>query len=149
MADHLIPGMIFFREIIIVAKCNRVGHVASLYKCMCKIRGRYLPAFVLWRPLGERLQQCESHFIMEEKVQQGVCIDFCFRLGKSGAETYEMLQAAFGESCLSRPRHLSGIPISKVDADPLKTTPAHSGLPPPIPRRPWHVCEKSFVLTDV
>jgi len=38
---------------------------------------------------------------MEDKVQQRVCIDFCFRLGKSGAETYEMLQAAFGESCLS------------------------------------------------
>jgi len=40
--------------------------------------------------------------MMEEKVQQRVCINFCFRLGKIGAETYEMLQAAFGESCLSR-----------------------------------------------
>jgi len=39
---------------------------------------------------------------MEEKVQQRVCIDFCFCLGKTGAETYEMLQAAFGESCRSR-----------------------------------------------
>ena len=39
---------------------------------------------------------------MEEKVQQRVCIDFCFRLGKTGAETYEMLQEAFGETCLSR-----------------------------------------------
>jgi len=39
---------------------------------------------------------------MEKKVQQRVCIDFCFCLGKTGAEMYEMLQAAFGESCLSR-----------------------------------------------
>ena len=39
---------------------------------------------------------------MEEKVQQRVRISFCFRVGKSGAETYEMLQAAFGESCLSQ-----------------------------------------------
>jgi len=39
---------------------------------------------------------------MEEKVQQRVCISFCFCLGKTGAETYKMLQAAFGESCLSR-----------------------------------------------
>jgi len=39
---------------------------------------------------------------MEEKVQQRVCNNFCFRLGKTGAETYEMVQAAFGESCLSR-----------------------------------------------
>ena len=52
--------------------------------------------------MGECLQQCTSHFTMEEEVQQRVCIDFCFRLGKTGAETYEMLQAAFGESCLSR-----------------------------------------------
>ena len=35
-------------------------------------------------------------------MQQRVCIDFCFRLGKTGAETYEMLQAPFGESCLSQ-----------------------------------------------
>jgi hypothetical protein len=39
---------------------------------------------------------------MEEKVQQRVCIDFCFHPGKAGAEMYEMLQAAFRESCLSR-----------------------------------------------
>ena len=47
-------------------------------------------------------QQCASHFTMEKKVQQRVYTDFCFRLGKTNAETYEMLQAAFGESCLSR-----------------------------------------------
>jgi hypothetical protein len=46
--------------------------------------------------------QCASHLTMEEKVQQCVCIDFCFRLGKSGAKTYEILQAAYGESCLIR-----------------------------------------------
>jgi len=39
---------------------------------------------------------------MEKKVQQRVCIDFCFCLWKTDAETYEMLQAAFGESCLSQ-----------------------------------------------
>jgi len=45
--------------------------------------------------------QCASHLTMEEKVQQHVYIDFCFRLGKTGAEMYEMLQAAFKEPCLS------------------------------------------------
>jgi len=39
---------------------------------------------------------------MEEKVRQRVCIDFCFRLGKTGAETYEMLQAAFGDRSQSK-----------------------------------------------
>jgi len=72
-----------------------------------------------------------------------------FVWGKTGAETYKMLQAAFGESCVSRSRHLSGIPVSKVDANPLRTTPAQSGRPPPTLRRPWHMCEKSFMLTDV
>jgi len=45
--------------------------------------------------------QCVSHLMKEGKVQQRVCIDFCFRLGKTGAERFEMLQAAFRESCLS------------------------------------------------
>jgi len=39
---------------------------------------------------------------MDEKIQQRVCINFCFRLGKTGAETYETLQAACGESFLSQ-----------------------------------------------
>ena len=43
------------------------------------------------RPISRWRRKCSS-----------VCIDFCFRLGKTGAETYEMLQAAVGESCLSR-----------------------------------------------
>jgi len=46
--------------------------------------------------------QCASHLTMEGKVQQHVCIEFCFRLGKTGAEMYKMLQAAFGQSCLSQ-----------------------------------------------
>jgi hypothetical protein len=40
--------------------------------------------------------------MMEGKVQQQVCINFYFSLWKAGAETYEMLQAAFRESCQSR-----------------------------------------------
>ena len=44
--------------------------------------------------------QCKSHLTMGGKVQQHVCIDFCFRLGKTSAEMYKMLQAAFRESCL-------------------------------------------------
>jgi len=43
---------------------------------------------------------------------------------------------------------LSGIPFSKVDADPLKMTPARAGRLRLTPR-PWHMCEKSFALTDV
>jgi len=108
--------------------------VATLYKCMCKTGGRYLHAFALWRrPLGERLQQCASHFTMAEKVQQRVCIDFCFRLGKTFAERYEMLQAAFGESCLSRSktfeqysRFKSGLRSFEDDPRPGRPSTSHT-----------------------
>jgi len=125
-----------------------MGHVATLYKCMCKTGGLYLPAFALWRPLGEHLQQCVSHFTMEEKVQQRVCIDFCFCLGKTGAETYKMLQAAFRGSCLSRSktfewysRFRSGCRSFEDDPRPGRPSTSHT--------EETHVCEKSFVLTDV
>ena len=81
-ADHLILALIFFREIIIRSEMATELDTWQL--------GRYHPTFALWRPLGERLQQCASHFTMEEKVQQRVCIHFCFRLGKTGAETYDV-----------------------------------------------------------
>jgi len=67
--------------------------------------------------------QCASHFTMEGKVQQRVCIDFCFRLGKPGAETYKMLQAAFGESCLSRSKTFEWYSCFKSGRRSLKTTP--------------------------
>ena len=83
--------------------------------------------------LGERLQQCASHFTMEEKVQQRVCIDFCFRLWKTGAETYEMLQSAFGVSCLSRSktyelysRFKSGSPSFEYDPSPGRPSTFHT-----------------------
>ena len=33
-----------------------------------------------------------------------VCIKFCVKLVRNGAETFEMLRTAFGEQCLSRAR---------------------------------------------
>jgi hypothetical protein len=38
---------------------------------------------------------------MSEEKGQCVCIKFCVKLGKNGAETFEMLNAAFGDECLS------------------------------------------------
>jgi hypothetical protein len=39
---------------------------------------------------------------MDGKIEQRVCIKFCVKLGKSTAETLEMLHVAFGEHSLSR-----------------------------------------------
>ncbi|GFW84951.1 protein GVQW3 [Trichonephila clavipes] len=41
---------------------------------------------------------------MCEKTDQRICIKFCFKLGKRGTETYEMMKTAFGEEAMSRAR---------------------------------------------
>jgi len=115
---------------------------------MCKIGGWHLPAFALWKLSVNVYLQCASH-LTEEKVQQCVCIDFCFRLGKSGSETCEMLQAAFGESCLSRSKTIEWYSRFKSGCRSFEDDPARAGRLPPTPRGLWHVCEKSFTLTDV
>jgi hypothetical protein len=55
---------------------------------------------------------------MDVLKEQRVCIKFCQKLGKKATEAYEMLQQAFGETALSRPRYLSGIPDFKMAAHP-------------------------------
>ena len=45
---------------------------------------------------------------MSEEQEQYVCIKFCVKLGRNGAETFEMLRTAFGEQCLSRARISNG-----------------------------------------
>ena len=41
---------------------------------------------------------------MAEVDEQRVCIKLCVRLGKTGSETSDMLEQAFGDSCMSRNR---------------------------------------------
>ena len=38
----------------------------------------------------------------EDTLEERYTIKFCFKLGKSATETYEMLQTAFPPSCLNR-----------------------------------------------
>ncbi|GFW11388.1 protein GVQW3 [Trichonephila clavipes] len=39
---------------------------------------------------------------MCENTDQRICIKFCFKLGKTGTETYEMMKTAFGDEAMSR-----------------------------------------------
>lgn len=41
---------------------------------------------------------------MNEKEEQRVCVKFCVKLGEMFTETFQMLQVAFGDECLSRSR---------------------------------------------
>ena len=48
--------------------------------------------------LGEFLQVEK----MKDLEEQSVCVKFCIKLGKTFTETFQMLQRAYGEDCLSR-----------------------------------------------
>jgi hypothetical protein len=39
---------------------------------------------------------------MMDFEEQHVCVKFCFKLGKTATERWEMLQQAFGDECMSR-----------------------------------------------
>ena len=95
---------------------------------MCKTGGRYLPAFTLWKPFSERLPAVCVASHDGREVQQRVCIDFCFRLGKTGAETYKMLQAAFRESCLSQSKTFDWYSHFKSGCQSFEDDP-HPGRP--------------------
>ena len=38
----------------------------------------------------------------EDSLEERYAINFCFKLAKNATETYGMLQAAFGPSCMNR-----------------------------------------------
>ena len=38
----------------------------------------------------------------EDSLEERYAIKFCFKLGRNAAETYGMLQTAFGASCMNR-----------------------------------------------
>jgi len=66
---------------------------------------------------------------MSEEQEQRVCIKFCVKLGKNGAETFEMLRTAFGEQCLSHARIFKWHKRFKEGRDSVDDNP-RSGRPP-------------------
>ena len=149
-ADHLIWDWFFSR---VTLKCSKVAtewDTWQLFASVCAKPGADISLQLLCGSLSVNVYlQCASHLMMDGKVQQHVCIDFCFHLGKTAAETYEMLQAAFRESCLSWSKTFEWYSHFKSGHRSFEDDPAQVGLPPPTPRRPWHVREKLFALTDI
>jgi len=39
---------------------------------------------------------------MCENIEQRICIKFCFKIGKTATETYQLLQQAYGEDAMGR-----------------------------------------------
>jgi hypothetical protein len=42
------------------------------------------------------------NFTMCESTEQRICIKFCFKIGKTAMETYQLLQQACGEDAMGR-----------------------------------------------
>jgi len=39
---------------------------------------------------------------MYESTEQRICIKYCFKIGKTATETYQLLQQALGEDAMGR-----------------------------------------------
>lgn len=68
---------------------------------------------------------------MCENTEQRICINFCFKLRKTGTETYEMMKTAFGDEAMSRARVFEWFRRFKegrqsVDSDPRSGRPSTS-----------------------
>ena len=44
----------------------------------------------------------------EDPLEEWYVLKFCFKLGKNATETYEMLQTAYGPSCMNRASEIQG-----------------------------------------
>ena len=51
--------------------------------------------------------------MQSDTLEERYAIKFCFKLEKNATETYEMLQNAFGASCMNPASVLSGIRDSR------------------------------------
>ena len=59
------------------------------------------------------IKRCNVLYVIIEMAdfrEQRACIKFCFKLGKTGTESYEMLKTAFGEQAMGRSQIFSGFP---------------------------------------
>ncbi|GFX92122.1 protein GVQW3 [Trichonephila clavipes] len=65
---------------------------------------------------------------MCENTDQRICIEFCFKLSKTGKETYEMIKTAFGEEAMRRARVFEWFRLFKEGRQSVNNDP-RSGRP--------------------
>jgi len=49
-------------------------------------------------------------FTLCESTEQRICIKFCFKIGKTATEKYQLLQQAFGEDTMGRTQVFDSFP---------------------------------------
>jgi len=65
----------------------------------------HVAAFVQLAVVGRGNNMCVyviTIFTMCESTEQRICIKFCFKIGKTATETYQLLQQAYGEDAMGR-----------------------------------------------
>ena len=70
-------------------------------------------------------------FTMCESTEQCICIKFCFKIGKTATETYQLLQQAYGEDAMGRTQVFDWFRWFKesrtsVESDPRSGRPSSS-----------------------
>ena len=86
-----------------------------------------MAAFAQLAVVGRRSNTCLyviAIFTMCESTEQCICIKFCFKIGKTATEMYQLLQKAYGEVAMGCTQVLTGSVDLKRVEPPLKANPA-------------------------
>ena len=112
--------------------CNQSWHVRTcLSNSWHKLQ---LAAFAQLAVVGRGSNTCVyviASFTMCESTGQRICIKFCFKIGKTATETYQLLQQAYGEEAMGRTQVFDGFRCFKegrtsVESDPRSGRPSTS-----------------------
>ena len=133
--DHLISGLIFFREIIIRSEMATEWDTWQLCTSVCAKPEVGISPHSLWRGPWMNVYNSVRRISRCRRKCSSVCALISVSVWGKRAETYEMLHATFGESCLSRSKTFEWYSRFKSGRRSFETTPAQAGLPPPTPRR--------------
>jgi len=109
--------------------CNQSWHV-----CTC-LRNTWhklqVAAFAQLAVVGRGSNMCVyviAIFTMCESTEQCICIRFCFKIGKTATETYQLLQHAYSECAMGHTQVFDWFRRFKEDRTSVENDP-HSGQP--------------------
>ena len=92
-----------------------------------------MAAFAQLAVVGRRSNMCVyviAIFMKCESTEQRICIKFCFKIGKTSMETYQLLQQAYGEDAMGRTQvfywfHRFKEGKTSVESNPRSGRPSH------------------------
>ena len=86
-------------------------------------------------------------FTICESTEQRICIKFCFKIGKTGTETYQLLQQACGEDAMGRTQVFDWFRRFKEGRTSVESDPARDDRQHRETRKRLLQLEQSFAIT--